>query len=353
MLQDIFTHPVTRWAFLAGAGALLLAGIAEWLHARRVARVARLAFGTSSRPAAWARLAPALRTLGMGLATWGCVVLMLLEPAGADVPPAPKASKHLLIALDVSPSMLLKDAGPDTEKVSRSAWAGKVVQGILDRLDMKETRITLVGFYTKAITVLDQTTDRNVVSNVFDGLELYVAFEGGPTDLAAGVDAALKASKSWARGSTTLVVVSDGDASTNIGAIRLPPAIADSIVIGVGDPYKPTVISGHSSKQETLNLKQLAARLGGYYHEGNRLHLPSSVVGRLSMSTPDAGLGIGLREAALASVGVGGGLVGLVGPGLILFGLKRGFVRERSRLRTSHAPSAGRRTGKSQGSVAA
>lgn len=328
-LGSLLRDPVLGWALGAAAFALVVALVGERLHARRVARVARLAFGPSARPAAWARLAPGARVVGLALCAFGFTALLRMQPQGGDAPPEPKASRHVLIALDVSPSMLIKDAGPDTPKVSRSQWAGKVVQGVLDRVDMRETRISLVGFYTKALTVLDQTTDRNVVANVFDGLELYVAFEGGPTDLAAGVNAALDASRAWARGSTTLVVVSDGDASTNIGNIRMPPAIADTIVIGVGDPFTPTVISGHGSKQEPLNLKQLATRLGGYYHQGNRLQLPSSVVGRLTMSTPDAGLGIGLREAALVCVGVGGGLVGLAGPGLMLFGLKRGVARER------------------------
>lgn len=338
MVSELLDSPVMVWALLAGAAALIVGAIAERLHARRVARVARLAFGPSGSPALWARLAPFARVTGVALLAWGLVVLGSIQPAGAEVPPSPKASKHLLIALDVSPSMLLKDSGPDTPKVSRSAWAGKVVQGILDRLDMKETRITLVGFYTKAIPVLENTIDRNVVSNVVDGLRLYVAFDGGATDLAGGVDAALKIARPWARGSTTLVVVSDGDATSNVGALRLPPAIADTIVIGVGDPYKATLISGHSSKQETLNLKQLATRLGGYFHEGNRLHLPSSVVGRLSMATPSAGVGVGLREAALVAIGVGGGLVGLVGPALLLFGVRSSVVRERNQRGRRRAP---------------
>src|SRR5262249_52990922 len=184
-------------------------------------------------------------------AVWGAFVLADYDPIGGDQTPAPRASKQLLIALDVSPSMLVKDAGPDAEKVSRSRWAGKIVQGILDRLDMKETRITLVAFYTKAVTVLQDTTDKNVISNMFDGLQLHVAFEPGPTDLASGINASLKVARPWARRSTTFVVVSDGDAKATLGTVTLPPAIADTIVIGVGDPNKASVVSGHSSKQET------------------------------------------------------------------------------------------------------
>jgi Ca-activated chloride channel family protein len=316
-------------AWIIAAGAVVLAGLAEWLHAHRVSRVARLAFGPTGRPAAWARGAPVIRVLGIGAAAWGAAVLFQYDPVGGDQTPSPRASKQLLIALDVSPSMLLKDAGPEIEKVSRSVRAGALVQGLLDRLDMKETRITLVAFYTKALTVLQDTTDKNVIANMFDGLQLHVAFDGGPTDLASGVNAALEVAKPWARRSTTLVIISDGDASATLRAVNPPPAIADTIVIGVGDPYKATLVSGHSSKQETWSLKQLAARLNGTYHEGNRLQLPTELLRKLSMISPSAGEAMGMREVGLLAIGIGSAMTALIGPALMLVGLRRTYVRGR------------------------
>jgi len=217
------------------------------------------------------------------------------------------------------------------------------VQGVLDRLDMKQTRITLVAFYTKAVTVLTDTTDKNVISNMFDGLQLYVAFEPGPTDLASGVNSALQIARPWARRSTTLLIVSDGDAKTDLGPVSLPPAIADTIVIGVGDPNKATLVSGHSSKQETLSLKTLAARLNGYYHEGNRLHLPSEILKKLSMITPNAGNELGVRDAGLIALGAGSSLTALIGPALMVLGLKRSYVR--ARREATRTPAAVTATG--------
>lgn len=318
---------VTPWLIALAVAAI--AGVGEWVHRRRVSRVARLAFGPSGRPSQWVAAAPFVRVMGIAAAAWGASVLIAYDPVGGDQTPAPRASKQLLIALDVSPSMLLKDAGPDAERVTRSQWAGKVVQGVLDRLDMKQTRITMVAFYTKAMTVLTDTTDKNVISNMFDGLQLHVAFDPGQTDLASGVNAALQVARPWARRSTTLIVISDGDAKSELGQVTLPPAIADTIVIGVGDPTKATIISGHSSKQETLSLKALAARLGGVYHEGNRLHLPKEVLANLAMISPHAGGEIGMRDAALIALGVGCSLTALIGPALMLLGLKRGHARER------------------------
>jgi len=327
--SQVPTDTIVLYASLAAAGVLLLVIVAEYLHARRVARVARLAFGRSGRPAWWAYAAPPVRCAGLALSVWGAVALSMHEPAAGEVTPEPEASKHLLIALDVSPSMIIEDAGPDAKKISRSIWAGEVVQGILDRLDMATTRISVVAFYTDALPVLTDTTDREVVSNLFNGLRLYVAFEGGPTDLATGVGEALEVAMPWPRDSATLVVVSDGDAQSNVGSFRMPPAIADSIVIGVGDPFLPTQISGHSSKQDTLALRQLAAQLDGHYHQGNTHHLPSKVLDRLRMTIPESDLPLRLRDLGLLALGIGAAMVGLIGPTLLLAGLRRDEARAR------------------------
>ena len=57
----------TALVVLAGCGA-------EWLHRRRVRRIARLAFGPNERPALWARAAPALRVLSLGAICWDLVI---------------------------------------------------------------------------------------------------------------------------------------------------------------------------------------------------------------------------------------------------------------------------------------
>jgi hypothetical protein len=323
---------------------LILAVVGELIHARRVQRAGHLAFGATGKPAAWTAIVPPLRCAGIFLATFGAVVLAQWDPVEALVKPNPRADRQLLICLDVSPSMQIADSGPETEKVSRARWAGKVTQGILDRVDMKDTRITMVGFYSKALPILRDTTDKNVVSNLMDGLPMSVAFEPGATDLAAGVTECLKLARPWARKSATLVVISDGDVEKGVGAlgaVSMPPSIADTIVIGVGDPVRPTLVSGHSSRQDTWSLKQLAARLGGYYHDGNRLHLPSAVLEKLTMMSPRSGSLMGLREAALVALGVGSGILGLAGPMLMWLGTPRAVSRQRANVRARFAADSG------------
>src|SRR5204863_9981215 len=96
------------------AAAILLCGLAEWLHARRCARVAHLAFGPAGRARRWVIVVPWLRMAAVGAACWGLLVLLTIDSAAWEAKPSADQGPlhHLVIALDVSPSMQLEDAGP-------------------------------------------------------------------------------------------------------------------------------------------------------------------------------------------------------------------------------------------------
>jgi len=321
---------MVSFAHVATLVALFVA-LLEAMHARRIGRVAFLAFGPGGRPAFWTRAVPFLRSLAGGAACLGLLILYSLEPRSVEERPERAASRHLLLALDVSPSMLIKDAGPDREKLSRAVWAGRVVQGILDRLDMETTRVTVVAFYTDALPVIRETFDKEVVSNILDGLPMYTAFEPGATKLQEGVSKALDLARTWPPESATLVVVSDGDALGAPPPARIPTSLADTLVIGVGDPFKSTIVGGHGSRQDTAALKQLAARLGGVYHEGNEKHLPTEIVNNLTMIQPRATAGMTIRAIGLALTGLGAGILALLGPALTMLGSPSAFRSERRR----------------------
>lgn len=318
--------PIT--IILVAVAVTLVVALAEVIHGRRVRRVARLAFGADGRPSSWVNAVPWLRSIAAGVTAWGLLYLAAYDPVTVDVDPRGKASMNLLVCLDVSPSMQVKDAGPDLEKLSRAAWAGRVVQGILDRLDMATTRISLVAFYTTALPVVEGTFDKEVVRNALDGLPMYVAFDPGPTNLRDGLVRSMDLARAWPPRSATLVVVSDGDASA-AQPPTVPASIADVIVIGVGDATRSTVVAGHSSRQDVASLKQLAARLGGIYHDANRRHLPSAVLDQLTMITPRVGARFSARDLALAATGFGGFTLALLGPALMLFGRRGPFARAR------------------------
>ena len=86
------------------------------LHARRCRRLARLAFGPERRPGSGRCSAPVLRVAAVAALAWGLVTLIELPPKVHVAEFIPdKERRHVLIVLDVSPSMRFKDAGPERQ----------------------------------------------------------------------------------------------------------------------------------------------------------------------------------------------------------------------------------------------
>jgi Ca-activated chloride channel family protein len=262
---------------------------------------------------------PALRSLAIALATWGLLVLHSIEPEQKEPDLSKEPSQHLLIALDVSPSMYIEDAGPEGNQ-TRTARAAMLLQAIMDRLDMTQIRVTVVAFYTTAMPVVIEAFDLNVVANVLNGLPMEHAFEVGQTRLQEGVQTALDFARVWPAGTGTLIVVSDGDTVPEDSLPEKPISITDTLVIGVGDPHRGSPVAGRTSRQDEASLKRLAVRLGGVYHNGNRKHLPSDILAALEMRLPTVQDRARLKDLALASAMSGGTVIALLPLALALFG---------------------------------
>jgi Ca-activated chloride channel family protein len=184
---------------LTAAGVALLAMLGEWLHARRIRRVARLAFGPASQPRAWTKAAPALRVLSVAALAFGLLELYLLAPRAARPQLMPEGGfRHLVIALDVSPSMQLKDAGPTREK-TRAQRAAEVLLSVLSRAALDQMRVSVVAFYTTAKPVVVDTYDIEVVKNILSDLPLEMAFQPGKTSLIEGIKESMALTESGSR----------------------------------------------------------------------------------------------------------------------------------------------------------
>ena len=300
-------------AELAAAGAAVLAAIAEGLHHRRVSRVAYLAFGPSGRPSAWARPAPALRVLSLAAVVWGLLTLLQIPPQvyrGDKM--RPTGEQHLVVLLDVSPSMLLKDAGP-TGRQTRRQRAGDLLRSFFRRIDIDQYRVTLIAVYNGAMPVVVDTRDPDVVDNILDDLPMHFAFDPGRTKLIAGVEQAVKLARPWKPSSTIVVVLSDGDTVPATGMPALPISVRSSLIVGVGDPRQGAFIDGKLSKQDVSALRQLAIRLGGTYHDGNQKHIPTDLVMQIvgGSGTRDAAPWT-RREYALMALALGASCLALL-----------------------------------------
>ena len=295
-----------------GIAAVAVAALAEWLHARRCRRVARLAFGPANRPRWWVSAVPFATAIAFGAITWGLVTLWILDPKvhASDVVDESRI-KQLLIVLDVSPSMLLDDAGPSRNQQRRKR-ASDVITSVINRLPIREYRVSLIAFYSGAKPLLEESQDFEVLRHIFEDLPTFLGFEAGKTDLFSGLTLAANTAKHWRPGSATMVLISDGVTAPGVGMPRLPASIANVIVIGVGDPYVGKFIDGHQSRQDTTNLRQIANRLNGRYHNGNIKHLPSDVISSLRVNDQEGQFGWSRRELALAGTASGGAALALI-----------------------------------------
>jgi Ca-activated chloride channel family protein len=257
---------------------------------------------------------PVLRVLSAGLLAWGLLTLLLdVDPkvhrAGV---PDPEDFRHLVLVLDVSPSMRLQDAGPDA-KQSRLRRARDVLQSMFSRVSIGQYKISVIATYNGALPVVVDTTDADVVGNVLSDLPIHYAFKPGETRLFTGLEEAAKIARPWKPKSATVVIVSDGETLPAKGMVKMPPSVAGVLVVGVGDPITGSFINGRNSRQDVSALRQMALRLGGTYHDGNKRHVATSVLAEI---TADSGRSavtqLTRREYALISVGLGAGVLALL-----------------------------------------
>jgi Ca-activated chloride channel family protein len=308
---------------LTVVAVLLLVALAEWLHARRVRRVARLAFGPTGKPREWTWVAPFLRIFSTATLAWGLVTLFLIDPKVTKPKRTPEGGfRHLVIALDVSPSMQLKDAGPGGTQ-SRTKRAADVLMSVLNRIVLDQCRVSVVAFYSSGRPVVVDCSDPEVIRNILSDLPLDQAFNVGKTKIVEGINEAVNLAKAWKPGSTTLILASDGDTVPEIGMPALPQSIAQVLVVGVGDARLGKFIDGHQSRQDAATLRQVATRLRGVYHDGNEKHLPSQNLAALARALPmKSETETGRRELALAAVTVGATILSGLALALALAGSK-------------------------------
>ncbi|MBM4435138.1 MAG: VWA domain-containing protein [Chloroflexi bacterium] len=212
---------------------LLLALLALWAEARR--RRAVRAF--AGRGAELASVSGARRRLklGLGLASLALVVVALTGPY-VDVVErnVTQSGVDVVIALDVSQSMAVRDVDPD-----RLRAAKQFVQRLGD--DLKQSRVALVLFAGEGITRYPATADPRVLGETLDSVTTAFRPPGG-SSLRSGVDAALKAFSQEARESArrkAVILLTDGEDTTAAQAPDVEALRSRNIrvfAIGVGTP---------------------------------------------------------------------------------------------------------------------
>ena len=305
---------------------LLLSALAEALHARRVRVAARLAFGPEGASRGWTLVAPFLRCFALAAFAWGLAVMWQLHQAAKDGKPTEtKEPVRLIFVADLSPSMYLKDAGPEG-KQTRQERMREEVETVLMRVG-GDLRYGVIGFYTEAHSVVMDAHDPELVRNVFNGLPLQYVMKSGSTDLGTAINAAVKVVDGMPAQTVRLVVFTDGDTIPLQPILPRPKSVKDVLVLGVGNPRKGTFIAGHQSRQDAEVLATVARSLRGSYFDVNEKHLPTAALGDLVQRTPLPKSGLDLAQWAVLAMALGSAILALLPVALQYAGSRWRVVR--------------------------
>lgn len=274
---------------LISAGIVLLFVIlSEWLHSRRVKKVASLAFGPEEKPRYWTKVVPWYRALMLAGMAWALVFLLVTEqtlfidrPGIEEVPE--DEIEHALLLCDLSPSMMLADAG-EAGVLTRREQMKEVVNSIVGRFG-RHVRYTLVCFYTRPVSIVKDASDKEILYNVLNDLPIEDVIGPGKTDLASAVNKGLELVADKPEKSTTFIVVTDGDTLELEELLQVPPSVKDALVLGVGNKTQGISIDGHMSRQDPAVLSYIASHLRGEYVDVNEKLLGSSLMSHLVQET--------------------------------------------------------------------
>lgn len=329
-----FGSPTTIACCAIASGTL--GAFAEHLHAKRIHLSGPLAFGPTFRPASWTQLLPALRGIIIAGAMWGLMTLISLDGSRSET--KAQGEHQLFVLLDVSPSMLIEDAGPDRNQ-SRAQRAADVLESVLNRAPGDHLKISLSAFYTAQKQLIQGSIDRNLILYMARDLPLHIAFKAGKTNLLEAINQTAAQCTPFKRRSTTLLVLSDGDTVSDTGLKALPPAIDRVIIAGVGDVAKGQFIDSHLSRQDTASLAQLARRLRGQFYDVNTRHLPSECLTSILSTVSSKGLtGIDTKLTAVTLISLAALLQALIPLLLHGAGAPRHPARTNSLTKTSPTP---------------
>ena len=293
-----FASPTVIASCAAVAGVLGV--FAEKRHAKRIALSVPLAFGPAHSRAAWTKILPVLRGALIAAAVWALMTLISIDGAKAEA--RSTQERHLVVLLDVSPSMLIEDASP-AHNQRRGLRAAEVLESVLNRAPGDHLKVWLSAFYTTQKPLIQESVDRNLILYMARDVPLHIAFKAGKTNLLDAVNKTAAQCVQLRRGSTTLLVLSDGDTVSDTGLAPLPPAINKVIIAGIGDTAKGEFIDSHVSRQDTASLSQLARRLQGHFYDANTRHIPSESLTSLMAPTTQKNLtGIDTKKLAIGII---------------------------------------------------
>ncbi len=313
------TEPAIIRTLTLTTAIALLAGGAEFLHARRIQATAPLLRANQASPAPWTHHLPWIRTVCIALLA-GALSILFHASDSTQRGKNHLRERHLIVLLDVSPSMLIRDAG-ESGSESRAERASRILTELLNRCPGDHLKISLVAFYTEPKPLVQATNDRNVIRYMASELPLHILFKPGKTDLLKSLNLTPKLIPELPYRSASLLVLSDGDAIANTGLNPLPNSFDEALFVGVGRTSGGTFIDDHNSRQDSASLASLARRLRATYLDLNLKPLPLNVLPNLTLPSSSSPLSSDrLVPLAKAVAAISSGVLSLIPIALSAFG---------------------------------
>ncbi len=263
-----FAHPQYLWLLL------LLVPLAAWHIVKR--RRAQPSLGVSTLgPLAKAgrswrvyalHLLPLLR-----LAAIACLILILARPQVKDHwRTTSTEGTDIMLAIDVSSSMLAKDFKPDRLEAAKRV-AGQFVSR------REDDNIGVVIFAGESLTGLPMTVDRSMLLNYINSIKMDILPDG--TAIGDGIATSLLRLKEGKAKSKSIILLTDGSNNTGVVAPLSAAAVAKELgvriyTIGVGtNGTAPSPVMGPFGLEfqpqkvviDEATLQQIADETGGQY----------------------------------------------------------------------------------------
>lgn len=252
----------------------LVAGLFWWAERRRRALIGRIV-APKLRALLAGNTSPA-RRLFRGACVVGALALLvvaLAEPRlGYDTLEVPHRGRDVIIAMDVSRSMLATDVAP-----SRLQRAKLLAEDLISELG--GDRIGLVAFAGSAFLQAPLTLDHGAVLSALDEMDTDIIPRGG-TNLAAAIRTSEDAFTKAEGFSRAIIIISDGEELDADGVTAARDAAADGVrifTVGVGStegseiPLGPGEFVRDSSgkivqsKLDAARMSEIAEVTGGFY----------------------------------------------------------------------------------------
>jgi Ca-activated chloride channel family protein len=200
MKNVTFLHPEFFWLLL------LLPVAAAWLFWKRKQQAASLSMsslqGFQASPSLLAKLQPVLPALR--LAALACLVVAMARPRTVDVTNKTKTTKgiDIVIAVDVSGSMLAKDLKPNRMEALKRVAADFVEERPNDR-------IGLVVYAAEAYTKTPVTSDKGIILDAVSSIKYDNVLQDG-TGIGMGLTTAVNRLKESKAKSKVIILLTDG-----------------------------------------------------------------------------------------------------------------------------------------------